>query len=293
MGWAAYRIVYQAKSPIHIGWHTLGYIKLTRYYITGKAMWGAMTANLTRASYQYNDYAEIGNLLRNNILTSYFYPALYCNEELTVMLPEYTPNGLRYGTYPATKFERLFIKSYGQTAVMPDTNTAEDETLHESEYISPLVDDGTQRPVYFVGYIFISEDAEYRGSKIAWDDIKSAMGELYVGGDRKYGWGRLVLDTKRTEEVKDRKFFEHELVPDSRTVRISKENSIPAHLPVNCGLELKGDIEPLVGREWGNAGAGQDVKLSDEKERIFWVPGSIYLGNEDLKIGKYGILERA
>ena len=33
MSWRTYRVVYQAKSPVHIGWHTLGYINLTRYYI--------------------------------------------------------------------------------------------------------------------------------------------------------------------------------------------------------------------------------------------------------------------
>ncbi len=78
MSWKAYRLVYQAKSPIHIGWHTLGYIKLTRYYIPGKNMWASFTENLTRAGNKKDiaEYKKIGNILKNNILISYFYPAL-------------------------------------------------------------------------------------------------------------------------------------------------------------------------------------------------------------------------
>jgi hypothetical protein len=185
----AYRLVYQAKSPIHIGWHTLGYIKLTRYYITGKNMWGAMTANLTRANGVpgISDYEKFGKLLKDNILLSYFYPAL---DLALPLIPEYTNEGLKYGNCRASEFERLFIQSYGQTAVLPESNTAEDETLHESEYISPVVGND-QIPVYFVGYIFIHEGASYNGKLIKWEEIKSALSELFIGGDRKYGWGKL------------------------------------------------------------------------------------------------------
>ena len=117
MGWKAYRLVYQAKSPIHIGWHILGYIKLTRYYITGRNMWGAITANLTKTvgSLGINDYKRFGGLLKKEILISYFYPALEYNNNHHPMMPKYTEAGLRYGdfsgdfSFSKEDFERLFI----------------------------------------------------------------------------------------------------------------------------------------------------------------------------------------
>lgn len=297
MSWDAYKLVYQAKSPIHIGWHTLGYIKLTRHYITGKAMWGAMTANLVRACYGYDDYSDIGNLLCSNIIASYFYPAL---DPDIPLLPRFTDDGLRYNGCSKSEFESLFIKSYGQTAVLPESNTAEDETLHESEYISPVV--GTeQNPVYFVGYIFISNDTEYDCCKIEWANIKDAVSELFIGGDRKYGWGRLQLDIEKTKDTTVDKAFESKLVLSERDMQIEISNDyliLPAHLKINDGLKIKGDLEPLVGREWGivtdkegRQVIGDGQKISDAN--ICWMPGSIMTEEKGktLTMGKFGILE--
>ena len=261
MKWTAYRLVYQAKSPIHIGWHTLGYIKLTRYYITGKSMWGAMTANLARVlpinKKLDEHYKEIGNILMNrDILVSYFYPALDPDMPL---LPRFTQDGLKYGECTASEFERLFIKSYGQTAVLPESNTAEDETLHESEYIASIVEDN--KPVCFVGYVFINDDAKNVDDRtIGWDDkdirLKDIVKEIFVGGDRKYGWGRLALDSFTT--ANDMFDFKVDKFPE---ITIPAGKPIPAHLVINDDLKLKGDIEPLVGREWG------DVK--DKMTKLF------------------------
>ncbi|MFZ3114999.1 MAG: hypothetical protein WA133_13140 [Syntrophales bacterium] len=292
MAWTAYRLVYQAKSPIHIGWHTLGYIKLTRYYITGKNMWGAATANLTRTLGVpgTSEYKTIGNILKKYILFSYFYPALDLHSPL---LPEFTDKGLQYGKFLGPEFEQLFIRSFGQTAVTPDTNTAEDETLHESEFIVPMIyNEGKkmQEPVYFVGYIFISDDTEYK-----WAAIKDAIKEIFVGGDRKYGWGRLVL----YREIEDEKVFGLALPPDKDKpeVTIPSGHAVPAHTSINQDLRIKGDVEPLVGRDWGEVmneegkkkvGFGQQISRAD----ICWMPGSVLMEETTFNIGEYGILQK-
>lgn len=292
MGWKVYKLVYQAKSPIHIGWHTLGYIKLTRYYITGKNLWGAATANLTKALGEphTSEYMRIGNQLRKFILFSYFYPALDFNSPL---LPEFTDKGLKYGQYLESEFERLFIRSFGQTAVTPDTNTAEDETLHESEFISPMIYDETkekQKPVCFVGYIFVSDDAEYK-----WAAIKDAIKEIFVGGDRKYGWGRLVM----CKDTEDDEVFGLALTPDKDKpeVTIPSGHAIPAHTLIKQNLKIKGDIEPLVGRNWGEVenkdkekmvGFGQEISTAG----ICWMPGSVLVEQATFNIGEYGILQK-
>ncbi|MFW0885016.1 hypothetical protein ACMCNP_08290 [Candidatus Acidulodesulfobacterium sp. H_13] len=304
MGWKAYLLVYKAKSPIHIGWHTLGYIELTRYYITGKAMWGAFTANLTRAREENNTeaYQKYGELFKEDVLLSYFYPALDSDIPL---LPKFTDKGLEYGECSKSEFESLFIKSYSRTAVLPGSNTAEDESLHESEFIAPCVGD-KQSPVYFVGYIFIKDGAKTRDNEsVGWDSenvqLKGALSEIFVGGDRKYGWGKLSLvDMGKTREVIDSKFFGIDLILNDTDVKIelNEEQYIPAHL-VKDDLKLKGNIEFLVGREWGtikilknkseetHSGFGQKIS----KAEICWAPGSVMPKQNNLTIGTFGILK--
>jgi len=292
MAWKAYRLVYEAKSPVHIGWHTLGYIKLTRYYITGKSMWGAMTANLTRAGQDSDPaaYKKWGDLLCTDVLVSYFYPAL---DRDSPLLPEFTDTGLKYGGCTASDFERLFIKSFGQTAVVPQTNTAEDETLHESEYISHMVNDGEkQQSVYFVGYVFIRDEATYNNDKVDWAYIKDAVSELFVGGDRKYGWGRLKLHNEPEREEPQSHIFGCQLSEKNNSsapiLEVAADTFLPAHLAVSSNCKLRGDIEPLVGREWTSKGAGQKIKGST----LCWMPGSIMVEGEPLKIKPYGVLDR-
>lgn len=298
MGWKAYKLVYYAKSPIHIGWHTLGYIKLTRYYITGKNIWGAMTANIVRTLYGHEDYQAVGELLKNNILVSYFYPAIDFQNPL---LPKFQNDGLHYGKYPASDFERLFIQSYGQTAILPENNTAEDQSLHESDFISHYIegeDTKKHQKVYFVGYIFIHDKVHYKGQLLTWENIARAITEIFVGGDRKYGWGRLLLETGKTEEVMDGKIFgNNQLEPkdEGLCIKIAKDNHIPAHLELKTegGFKIRGNREPLVGLDWGThetspgkIGAGQKISAA----KICWMPGSVMVEEKPLKISEFGML---
>ena len=302
MAWRAYQIVFKARSPVHVGWHTLGYIKLTRPYITGRAMWGAMTANKARSNpnnHNFPDYEGIGDLFRSDIITSYFYPAL---DPQKPMLPKFTDEGIKIGEYNRNEFEKIFIRSFGQTGIGPVTNTAEEETLHESEFISPIVESDSKeekQQVYFTGYLFLNDKAEYNKEKIKWENLVPALSELYVGGDRKYGWGRLSLDHTLTKEVKDKKFFGHDidLKNEKLNVTIQKGKPIPAHLAIasTVALDLSGDVEPLVGREWGrvigydkkeNIGFGRKIS----KATLCWVPGSIVEKDMMFSINEFGLL---
>lgn len=306
MSWNVYRLVYRAMSPIHIGWHTLGYIKLTRHYIPGKNIWGAMTANLTRTcgAEGIDGYKEFGDLLKTKILTSYFYPALDFNKPL---LPHFKEKGLCYGTYTVEDFERRFIGSFGQTAILPQSNTAEDESLHESEYISHCINKGGgYKPVFFVGYIFLKKDADFNGRKIGLTTgdvcLMPAIQELFVGGDLKYGWGRLKLQNSPENEGSQEKMFGYEFVSNYNSrpcIEIPKGSTLPAHLKVESGLKIKGDIEPLVGRQWGTvrdregkeiSGAGREISSIG----VCWVSGSVMEEEETqtLSIGEFGILTK-
>jgi hypothetical protein len=305
MGWTAYRLVYQAKSPVHIGWHTLGYIKLTRYYIPGRNMWASFTDNLTRAgdvqgteAYEY--YGK--ELLNKAVRLSYFYPSIYEMENIQVMIPQYTLEGLKYGTLRESDFARRFIRSYGQTAILPASNTAEDASLHESEYIAPVTEDRLN--VHFMGYVFIHKEARTKDNKtIGWDNkemkLKDIVSEIFVGGDRKYGWGRLVLDDDKAIPESSDFFGNHiNLDSDAPEITLSARTPLPAHLPIGNGMKLKGDIEPLVGREWGEkegkTGKGFGMRVTPfAAATMCWMPGSVLAADEEktLKLSEYGILK--
>lgn len=297
----SYRLVYRAMSPVHIGHYMLGYINRTRYYIPGRAMWGAITANLTRTFYRYEDYKDVGTDIMDNVLLSYFYPATDPNQPLQ---PRFTDKGLRFGLWTAADFERNFIKAFGQTAILPSSNTAEDESLHEVEFISPVVEpSGMQSPVFFVGYLLMKEGTAVCGKDLNWDSglvsLKPAIQELFVGGERKYGFGRLSLveDPPLTPDKEGNCWlFGNKLVATSAGVSIEVEcdKPIPAHLHLDGALNLKGDVEPLVGREWGEVdspegrktGAGQRITPAT----LCWVPGSVLSEKAVLQIEPYGLL---
>ncbi len=204
---------------------------------------------------------------------------------------------LKYGDCTESEFESLFVKSYGQTAVFPDSNTAEDESLHESEFIAPCVGE-EQSPVCFVGYIFIKDGAKTKDNEsVGWESgniqLKGALSEIFVGGDRKYGWGRLLLDDREDKTDKD-KFFDCplELDSDRPEIIVTSQNPIPAHVTITNTLKFKGDIEPLVGREIDTKdrmGFGRKLVHSG----VFWTPGSILAEDEakPFSLSEYGMME--
>ena len=59
----AYRLVFQIKSPLHIGWRRIGNLMQTQYYVPGRSFWGAVTANLTRWLGETN-YRKIGEWVK-------------------------------------------------------------------------------------------------------------------------------------------------------------------------------------------------------------------------------------
>jgi hypothetical protein len=322
MSFQAFKLIYQAKNPINIGYHKLGFIQRTRYYITGRNMWGTITSNLARCL-KYDamkalpetdetplerHYKNIGtNLVNKDIYVSYFYPSIVGEESLILLMPKFTNEGIIYGKYSIGEFERLFIRSFGETAIEPACNTAEEGSLHETEYIAPVIEeDNQQKQVYFVGYIFVKEGLKHEDQTIGFNEgiikIKDVVREILVGGERKYGFGRLVLDDDKTKKINDKDSFMFDvgtrLILNDTEVRveIEKDCPIPAHLDIETKVQMKGDIEPLVGREWGEVtgsdgkiivGAGQ--KITDA--RICWVPGSIMEETRILEIGPYGIFE--
>lgn len=311
MSWQAYRLIYEAKSPVHVGHHTLGFIRLARAYIPGVTMWGAMTSGFARA-YGLVDpggYEACGDLFKTEVIAGYFYPAIDPDDPF---VPCYGPTGLAYGKYglPREIFERQFFGSLAQTAIIPQTFTAHEATLHEAEYLMPWHtsdDTGKILPTYFIGYLFIRQGASIHGEPVRLyggdKPVLPAIRKLSVGGDRSTGWGQLILNDDSTGEVPRTDIFGHPFGVDADGrpyLEMKAEQPVPAHLPVTEGLSLHGDLEPLVTRRWAVRSGGMSSGLEGPGQKITpvvngvcWKPGSILTCDAPLSIHAHGILGRS
>jgi hypothetical protein len=272
MTWTAYKIVFRLLSPMHIGWTKQGNVQRTRPYVAGKALWGALTARLTRDfPHLGGDYETVGKRVSDELAFSYFYPAVGETVDLW-------PWGER-----ADEFAWRYLGSYASTALNYGCNTAEEGSLHETEFIAPHTRDG--RPVYLVGYIF-----ERQGCTLPWQEVLS---RLQLGGERTYGWGRVELH-KPPENVQQFFDFHLDLNGKRPVVIIPVGKELLAH---TLAVEFQGrrpvpgvsgPIEPLLGRETTNPQRfGGDLPPA----RICWQPGGTLTAGAKIIIGEYGIWE--
>lgn len=277
--WRCYRLVFQAHSPIHIGYRRIGNIQRTRYYILGRTMWGAVSKKLTQ-SLGSRDYADVAEFVKENLRFGYFFPALDPERPFYPFLKE--------------EFERLLIRSIDLTAINHFTTSAEEETLHELEFLTHLAElDGELKPLFFIGSLFLKEGATYEGKKVGWEEeikLSEMIKELSVGGEIKYGFGKLVLD----EGNKVNEFlngYPIELGTEEPVIRVPARKPFLAHFRADGKENSEGEIEPLVGKEWedkkGHHGAGQELS----QPLVCWVPGSWAQEETEVKVGHFGIWE--
>lgn len=295
MAWHSYQLTYRLLTPLHVGYRRLGNIQRTRYYLPGRNLWGAIAARLTRACYtrpRPADYLAVGDYVRGHVIASYFYPKLADGEPC---YPRLEQGNWHYGNLPAADFEARFIGSFSSTALTASTWTAEEATLHEIEFIAPKVqtDRPPARPVYLQGYLYLDQDRSTAPPPLQdLDDttILDHLTELFVGGERGYGFGRMV----RHGESAGRKVIAD---PQPRPCDLDG-NTLRAHLRVQQAGQaiIQGPLEPLVGREWANGrrggvrrGAGQDVS----EAIVAWAPGGAIEGDiPSLAVTAFGIWER-
>ena len=305
MNWHCYNLLYEAKAPIHIGFRTLGIVSRTRYYILGKNFWGAATAMLTRKimkSYDPGIYEKVGKFVRKNIIFTHFYV-----HENSLLYPHYE-NGLRYGELSENEFERQFISSYVSTALEKSYKSAEEKSLHEIEFIKPNYRKGNIETTKFFGHLFINEESEseLEGylekclplvdlNNVEFDEkgVEELFSELWVGGERNYGFGRIKLDENTGCEENDSKKMFGIYRINMGNLRIYVNNSESkilalSHVDFDNNMNkirsIEGEIEPLVGREWEirkKVGAGR--KISGGK--VCLAPGTKFALEKSTEIG--------
>lgn len=298
MGWQLYSLTFQLSSPLHVGFHKVMHLFRTRAYLPAKPFWGALTAKLT-PQLQLTDYEKVGSFLRIVMRFGYF----YLSDGSEIFLPQYTEEGLKYGSLSQIVFEKRFISSMASTPIESFSLTAEEGMLHEVEFVNPYtIDDG--KPVFLKGLLWVSEFSEEGLSvelkddsfSVKYKDIEVKFTELLdilqVGGERKYGFGKLKL--KKIENVNEKNLrylgFPGKWKQNGNEINLEfkKGESIWSHAKHTPDLRIKGNIEPIVSRDWSNKGAGKELKLHG----LYWSPGSILTEDKSFKISKdFGLWE--
>jgi hypothetical protein len=271
MEWKGYQISLRLLSPLHIGWRKSGNLQQTRPYITGRALWGALTSRLTRDQ-QHNDYVGVGKQVDQQLAFTYFYPS---DIEDRVRLWPWDEEW--------DEFAWMYLSSYVSTS-LKDGHAAEEGSLHETELISPRTRDGKQ--VYLTGYIFAREDCQ-----LHWRD---ALQRLQIGGERGYGWGRLSLlaDCDKKPVGKDAHCFEDFKFVDGTDKPILEATSHEAKLLAHAIADIHeapGEIEPLIGRETDSIGRFGHLH---SKPKVCWKPGKSVSEGDKFSIGCKGIWKR-
>ncbi len=279
MSWKAHEIVFRLQSPLHSGWRKVGNLQQTRPYVPARTFRGALASRLTRleaGKHPADDsvpYQKMVERIDQAIALTYFFPATKKGSGYQVAWPWDDP----------AAFRRRFLRSYASTALDYPNQAATEGSLHEVEFLSPrTIEDGRQ--VYLLGYVLEKTPAAL--------DWRRALHALQLGGERGYGWGRVGLETV-TPMAGDPLFsglvglHEKDGYP---VLTLEKTDRLLAHTKADERLQVKGEIEPLVGREWrsdvsASRFAGQFVDFAD----LCFVPGSKVGNHQEFVVGPQGI----
>lgn len=281
MAWQLYRLTYELLSPLHIGYHKVGNVQRTRYYVLARNLWAAVTERLTRSGFDPDsqsagDYEKIGEWVKQHCAFSYF----FVRHGDDLLYPRFTDHGLRYGDLSIADFERRWVSSHVTTALDAATTSAKEGSLHEVEFIAPYDKDGIRTQI--VGWVFLDEGAGHRlGKESAWAEW---LGGLQVGGERRYGFGRLRLEGWS----EDTTLPGCEVDSASRPrLKVKRDGVLLAHTLVD-GVKARGMIEPLVGRETRRDDSRSFGRVLTPAQ-LCWAPGSVIEQEELLVLNEKGI----
>lgn len=274
MTWHCFQLTYELHSPLHVGYHRIANLQRTRYYLPARNLWGAVTERLTRSGFgaailqsSAEDYSAVGDWVKAHCAFGYF----FIWNGSCLLSPDYDAQtgDLRYGNLSVGEFEQVYLASHVTTALEAATTSAEIGSLHEIETITSIT--AQYGRTFLRGDVFLDEEAvKYLGDLSKW---QKWLGELMVGGERRYGFGRLRLsDQKGWVEIGHRDDFPPEGQKYPRPqIRLSKDDPLQAHACIE-GLQARGGLEPLVGRETRDDSQGFGRALTNAQ--ICWTPGS-------------------
>lgn len=271
--WKWYRVELEPVSPLHIGWHDLAFIQRTRCYIPARNAWAVVVSRLAPTAGGgdlRSMYRGAKGKVKDNVRFTPLFP-LVDGERLS---PRYDgEKGMLWGSWSVAELESEFLFSRTSTALEAGSLTAEEGTLHESEFLS-LVGRGKRRLGFF-GYVAVREGF---GS----EQVKGALEWCGMGADRRYGWGLLRL--RRGEQgwrEETGKLFEAVGVVEWEEEMVVEGSGSGWHLPAHVDADsaktgLEGELEVVSGRDWSERGSGRTLV----RARLCWAPGSRWVAGD-------------
>lgn len=278
MTWRIHRWTWRLDGPLFVGTAPAGALNRCRLFVPARTLWGALSAELARndapgaGDWTGNPYKKVADELQRDFRLSYLYPAEEVRRKWQAWLPRYQfGRGLAWqreddhagSTLIADRdFRRRLLYTRPATAIDPGSDTAAEGSLRETECVQPRWRDAAGRDkgvVALVGYVF-SRTSD-GGGKYGIDWLESIR-FLFIGGDTRYGLGRLELVAIEPVQ-RENPFFglEVDLREEFPVVRSSV---VLAH---TCGAQrMSGALEVLSGWDVGELIAVDAVPL--------WVPGS-------------------
>ncbi len=279
MSWHKFSVTYELRSPLHIGYQKVGNVQRTRYYIPARNLWGAVTEALTRRGFSTKDvssgnYQQVGEWVKTHCAFGYWFvcekPQKNSQENSQLLTPCYCGDGLKYGNLSVTEFERRYLDSHVTTALDSKTNSAQHGSLHEVEFIAPYSRQNGAR-TRVSGLVFLDDEAKKILNWEYW------LSNLQVGGERRYGFGTLrLVDMK----------LEGDPITCTRPCQsVSKNKPFLAHVSVATNIQIRGQIEPLVGRVTSQSHAFGSSLTS---AIVCWTPGSIPMDDVQVQFEQEG-----
>lgn len=274
MTWDLYRWTWRVESPLFVGTTPSGALNRCRVYVPARPLWGAITAELARRGGDNQpQYQEVGNELRKHTRFSYLFPAERMKDEWRAWLPEYREGaGLvwaREGSddvCPDRHIRRQLLGTRPATAIDPDSDVALDGSLRETECVQTCWrrhEDAANDPVAMVGYVFVCSNAELARRL-------SALDRIFIGGDTRYGLGRLDRVAMRPATT----MFGAAVDLGQANPRVVASRLL-AHAPFDDDLRMRGEQEALAG--WDMTGSHSDRWMSGPA----WTPGSRCVDSSD------------
>lgn len=208
-------------------------------------------------------------MLQESARFTYLFPAEPVEGDWRGWLPHYaTEHGLEWRRedlpndpgkrVPDRTFRRRLLDTRAGTAIEPETDTAADGSLRETECLGAMWRrngaGGEPSPAALVGYVFLRDgDGRLR---------VEAIDTLFLGGDTRYGLGRVRL----VECDVANGVFGNETRVSAGTPAIVSA-AVLAH--ASSGEDLIGALERVAG--WDRLKASRVTHLSSS---VAWTPGS-------------------
>ena len=287
--WKVHEIVLRLKTPLHSGASEWGNLLVTNPFLPARALWGALTAFLTReaqTSPTNKDYQDTGNYVQESLAFTYFYPCLKSDQTYTCYFPWESKK-------EEVPFHARFIGSYVSTALQGTQKAAEEASLHEIEFLSPFTRDGTDKPVYLMGYIFSQANSSNdklseRVADILSDPSHDFWRNAQFGAERSYGWGRVECISINNHSETCWDTYEIQLTGKRPTLKIPKNHPIPAPLIFHPDIasKISGHAQPLVRRAWGTH-PGEKIAF----DGMAYAIGAVLRETCALQISQLGYLE--